>query len=36
MMTLFKPITDFFTIIFDKLHHLIISVGVTDPGWRMY
>lgn len=32
-MTLFKPITDFFTIIFDKLHHLIISVGVTDPGW---
>ena len=33
MMTLFKPITDFFTIIFDKLHHLIISVGVTDPGW---
>lgn len=33
MMTLFKPITDFFTIIFDKLHHLIISGGVTDPGW---
>lgn len=33
MMTLFKPITDFFTIIFDKIHHLIISVGVTDPGW---
>ena len=33
MMTLFKPITDFFTIIFDKLHHLIISAGVTDPGW---
>lgn len=33
MMTLFKPITDFFTIVFDKLHELIISVGVTDPGW---
>lgn len=32
MMTLFKPITDFFTIVFDKLHGLIISVGVTDPG----
>lgn len=33
MTTLFKPITDFFTIVFDKLHALIISVGVTDPGW---
>ncbi len=33
MTTLFKPITDFFTIVFDKLHELIISVGVTDPGW---
>ena len=32
MMTLFKPIIDFFTIIFDKLHTLITSVGITDPG----
>ncbi len=33
MMTLFKPIIDFFTMIFDKLHQLIINVGITDPGW---
>lgn len=33
MMTLFQPIIKFFTIIFDKLHQLIINVGITDPGW---
>lgn len=32
MMTLFKPIIDFFTIVFDKLHAFIINAGVTDPG----
>lgn len=32
MMQLFKPITDFFTIIFDMLHGLIIDVGIAESG----
>lgn len=32
MMQLFKPITDFFTIIFDMLHGLIINIGIEESG----
>lgn len=32
MMTIFKPITDFFTVIFEALIKFVGNMGVSDPG----
>lgn len=32
MMTIFQPITDFLASVFEKLHGLIVSMGVSDVG----